>query len=355
MKITNPLKITDETKKDIKIILSLTISFIIIVYSNNILSSITYLPQNRNFIFNNIKKVEKILSRIPFFTYFQKRKVSENKNLHIRKSINKRNKIGYLSLFFINPTLTLIPTPTLTPKPPKQNFFTPITNTPTPFPIRKNYENNCPTASNNVYQSLSISPESFHPENNPDINLDLRGYKPTQGKLELVNYRGGTDPLAPQLSTLLRNGSKFVALYQVYNWNWFKNTRGSIITTPYSVTLVGLWAKRGQSVLLPQSGYKITGNYQAIVLYATSTKLTLKYTKEDNVIHGYTIHLDGLCVDPNLLNLYRKLNKEGRHYLPALRGGEKLGTALSNEIKVAIRDTGMFMDPRSRKDWWKGF
>ena len=31
-----------------------------------------------------------------------------------------------------------------------------------------------------------------------------------------------------------------------------------------------------------------------------------------------------------------------------------VGRARGNEIQVAIRDTGRFMDPRTRKDWWQG-
>jgi hypothetical protein len=40
--------------------------------------------------------------------------------------------------------------------------------------------------------------------------------------------------------------------------------------------------------------------------------------------------------------------------LPALRGSQALGRARDASIGVAIRDTGSFMDPRSRKDWWQG-
>jgi hypothetical protein len=28
--------------------------------------------------------------------------------------------------------------------------------------------------------------------------------------------------------------------------------------------------------------------------------------------------------------------------------------AVGSEIQVAVRDTGSFMDPRSRNDWWQG-
>ncbi len=93
----------------------------------------------------------------------------------------------------------------------------------------------------------------------------------------------------------------------------------------------------------------------ALVLYASERRLTLKYTREDNVIHGYTIHIEDICVEPRLLALYRACNDDGRQDLPALRGGQGVGRVRGTEVGVAIRDCGSFMDPRSRKDWWQDF
>ena len=80
--------------------------------------------------------------------------------------------------------------------------------------------------------------------------------------------------------------------------------------------------------------------------------ITLKYTGEDNVVQGYTIHIENICVEPDLLALYRNWNEAGREQLPALPGGQALGRALAGEISVSVRDNGTFLDPRSRKDWW---
>ena len=70
------------------------------------------------------------------------------------------------------------------------------------------------------------------------------------------------------------------------------------------------------------------------------------------MVYGYTVHLENVCVDPNLLALYRESDRQGRASLPALRNGETLGFTAGEETQVAIRDRGTFMDPRSRKDWW---
>jgi hypothetical protein len=68
------------------------------------------------------------------------------------------------------------------------------------------------------------------------------------------------------------------------------------------------------------------------------------------------VYLENVCVDPNLLALYRAQNNadgwRSSTMLPALRNGQPLGRALGNEIGVAIRDRASFMDPRTRGDWW---
>jgi hypothetical protein len=110
-----------------------------------------------------------------------------------------------------------------------------------------------------------------------------------------------------------------------------------------------------EPVHVPGSGYPIGQDYEVLVLYATSERLTLKYTGEDNVKEGYTLHLEGVCSDPNLLALYQALDGAGRHELPALRPGQAFGRARGVRFGVAIRDAGAFMDPRSRKDWWHGY
>jgi hypothetical protein len=39
--------------------------------------------------------------------------------------------------------------------------------------------------------------------------------------------------------------------------------------------------------------------------------------------------------------------------LPALWPGQPLSLARGSKIDAAIRDSGAFLDPRSRKDWWQ--
>jgi hypothetical protein len=85
-------------------------------------------------------------------------------------------------------------------------------------------------------------------------------------------------------------------------------------------------------------------------LFAEAQRITLAYMRDDNPGWGYVLHIESVCVDPNLLSLYRSQNSQGWRStgsLPALRNGERLGTALGQEVVVAIRDRGQFMDPRA--------
>ena len=200
-----------------------------------------------------------------------------------------------------------------------------------------------------------INPYDGNVETHPDMNLAVRGYEPTEAYLGLVDYAGAIDPNAPQFPSLFDDNRTaiFSHGYKVYSWDWTCNCRGGLIQK-WAVTLLGLATTPGEIIHLPVSGYNIGGGYGAMVLYAGPTRLTLKYTREDDVVAGYTIHLENICTDPNLLALYRQLNAAGRSELPALFPGQPLGRAPGNEIDIAVRDAGSLLDPRSRKDWWQG-
>lgn len=209
---------------------------------------------------------------------------------------------------------------------------------------------------NQTFGSVSpTNPYGGNAATHPDLNLAVRGYEPTTAFLGLVDYAGSIDPAAPQLPSLFTDNrtATFRSAYQVYRWDWTCNCRSGLIQK-WAVTLGGLATTPGEIIHLPVAGYDIGGGYGAMVLYADATRLTLKYTREDDVVAGYTIHLENLCVDTNLLALYNTLNAQGRNQLPALFPGQPLGRAKGNEIDVAVRDGGSFLDPRSRKDWWQG-
>ena len=175
------------------------------------------------------------------------------------------------------------------------------------------------------------------------------------GDLWVVGVDGG----APQFPGMFadRRLPGFTSGHQVYQWNWdcgVDGCRAGAITSP-PVTLLGLATRAGEPLYAPGRGAEIYGGgYIALVLYAEERRVTLKYTREDNVVGGYTVQVENVCVDPSLLALYRRSDVAGRFALPALRANQPFGTAPDREIRAAIRDCGAYLDPRSRKDWWQG-
>jgi len=221
----------------------------------------------------------------------------------------------------------------------------------------------CPSIPGEVYDVLSVNPPPPDPadppaENHADLNLSMRGYELTDAPKVLVDYNGSGDGNAPQFPGLFADNRTAVIsdVYQVYDWNWSCKCRGALLTD-WPVTLAGLATTPGETVHVPDSGYVIgalANGYEVLVLYAALDRITLKYTLEDNVVHGYTLHVENVCVEPSLLALYQEQNAAGRSKLPALHPGQAFGRAKGDAIGVAIRDNGAFMDPRSRKDWWRG-
>ncbi len=218
----------------------------------------------------------------------------------------------------------------------------------------------CPPIPGETYDVLSVNrPPTDRPaEIHADLNLSMRGYELTNAYKGLVDIGGGADGNSPQLPGLFADNRTGVIsdVYQVYDWNWDCNCRGALLGAPL-VTLAGLAATPGETVHVPSSGYAIgtlADGYEVLVLYAALDRITLKYTREDNVVRGYTLHVENVCVEPSLLSLYQERDAAGRGTLPALHPGQAFGRAKGDAIGVAIRDNGTFMDPRSRKDWWRG-
>jgi hypothetical protein len=207
------------------------------------------------------------------------------------------------------------------------------------------------------YGTVSADPPPTNrpAEEHPDLNLALRDYELTGAFKGLVVYSGGGEPEAPQLPGLFSDDRTgvFNNVYQVYDWDWLCDCRGDLLTE-WPVTLAGLEVSPGETIHVPDSGHTIGSGYEVLVLYASIERITLKYTRADSVRYGYTLHVENVCVEPSLLALYQASNDAGRGQLPALRSGQAFGRARGAEIGVAIRDTGSFMDPRSRNDWWRG-
>lgn len=219
----------------------------------------------------------------------------------------------------------------------------------------------CPRSSTNSYTTLPINGPLRDPDQppllDPDLNLFIRGYTPANGLLSLIEINGPTDADAPQLAYLFRpvRVPTFVALHQVYAWDWgcrIGGCKGAPIALP-EATLLEMATTPTEAIFPPHRNATIGGEYIALVHYAEETRMTFTYTREDTPAFGYVVHLESFCVDPNLLALYEEMNLAGRANLPALRRTDSIGSAKGEKILVAVRDTGSFMDPRSAKDWWQ--
>jgi hypothetical protein len=266
--------------------------------------------------------------------------------------------------------------PAATPKPPPQAYLPLVVKTYAgtgPFA--------CPTGSANRYGSGPayqfdlddpVRPSAAH----ADKNLALRGYAANTDawlRRELINY--GTDDRTqpPQFATIFTPNRvpALAGFYRVHDWNWSPSpapgTRGAPLTR-WPVTALGLRVPAGEVLRVPASGYDIGQGGEVIVMYADARGVALRYAREDSAgAAGYTLHVDGICTDPNLLALYAQLDAAaGPRYvyrspgqrpysypLPVLSAGHPLGVASSELVVIAIADTGTFMDPRSCNEWWQ--
>ncbi|MEA3308305.1 MAG: PKD domain-containing protein [Chloroflexota bacterium] len=187
------------------------------------------------------------------------------------------------------------------------------------------------------------------------FNINLFDYQPVAEYAGWVTY--GTNTGTPRLIYLFSN-PQLPAITDVYML--YEDGRAA---SPYPVSFLGLETTAEQIIHTPDRNAVIDQRgYVAMVLYAGEDTITLKYGREDGLARfdgdgqliggGYVVQLAGICVEPSLLELYEQVESAGRKDLPALYGHQALGRASGDEIRVAIRDTGTLMDPRSRNEWW---
>jgi hypothetical protein len=207
------------------------------------------------------------------------------------------------------------------------------------------------SASTNQYELIPIEGEreSRPPEEHGDLNLKLREPQPADFEATLVDIPGsGIDPDAPKLSAAFE--PDLVQTYAVHDWDWGCNCKGDLIDDG-SAVVVGIKTQPGQPIFIPKTDRDIyDGKYVAVVLYASEDSLTFVYARAGTVVNGYTVHYVGLQTDPNLLKLFQE--SKGNE-LPGLTNDTPVGVAAGDELIVAMRDNGKFLDARSRLDWWQ--
>ncbi|MCB0213322.1 MAG: hypothetical protein KDJ52_28525 [Anaerolineae bacterium] len=207
-----------------------------------------------------------------------------------------------------------------------------------------------PSSSSNTYTLIPLDGERDKrpAAEHGDLNLSLRDPQPIDEEKTLKDVGAGIDPGAPNLGAVF--SGNIVQTYGIHNWDWGCNCAGDLIKDG-SAILVGVETTPGEPIFIPPTGAAIyDGKYYAVVLYASEDSLTFAYTRDGTVAQGYAVHYKGLSVDPNLLATY---NKATGNDVIGLTLDTPVGVAASNELIIAIRDKGTFMDARSINDWWK--
>lgn len=203
--------------------------------------------------------------------------------------------------------------------------------------------------SSNTYELIPIEGEreSRPPAEHGDLNLKLRDIEPLDVDARLVDLDGaGIDPDAPNLGKIFK--PEFTGTYGIHNWDWATNGPSDFVDDG-SAVLVGIKTNPGDPVLIPPKEQDIFGGeFYATLLYASEDQVTFVYARNGNVVNGYTVHYLGLQTDPNLIKLFNE--SEGSE-LPGLTLDTPVGIA-TDELIVAVRDNGTFLDARSEKDWW---
>ena len=227
----------------------------------------------------------------------------------------------------------------------------------------------CPQVSINPYDLVTVEGGYYKgnrlTDENADFRLSVLGYTTTQELLQRVEYNGPTDSNAPNFYNVFKpqRDIGFVAAYKRFDWSWDENatppygTRGGV-NNDWPVSVLDLAATTGEAVYIPRRDVPITsaGPYVAMVLYADDDELTIHYGNRETVDNGYVVYLANFCVDPSLVLLYRAQLSAGKRTggnLPMLRSDQRVGTAQHHFVTIAVRDSGSFLDPRSRKDWWQ--
>jgi hypothetical protein len=203
-----------------------------------------------------------------------------------------------------------------------------------------------------------------------DVTDNDQGYSYYRG---LLNY-GQDDNRTPQLPYLFSpaRGAANLRYYRVRDWNWLASPAAGTPGAPiaralYPITGLGIPTTVNELIHAPRTlvDNPIAPGYNMMVIYADAENIALKYTVEDSAATGYTLHIRGIRVDQNLLNLYQSLDGGNRNVfvgrgwrgydLPYLSAGQPIGFAIGSRIIVAIADRGTFLDPRSCDEFWVNF
>lgn len=184
-------------------------------------------------------------------------------------------------------------------------------------------------------------------ESDPSFNVLNQSITPEIPTGTYINTSKPLDSSRPALCTLLGNINCPPEISNTYDLNGGK--------------ALGIKVTAGQPVYVPVSGRTIGGGKEVLVsnLSAANKTISLQYTLESGFTNGcgeqvnrYDLHLKNVDISPQLSALYSSTNGGLTGELPALAPGYKIGTASTNELVVAIADTGSLMNLLEANDFW---
>lgn len=317
-------------QKNWRVFLSLIISFFLSSFMYNFV--VKKKPLNLTFNILSRLDINKNLSYKVAPTITQNRYSNERFFLPSLSYIpvNKKNPSP---TYFMPMIIKLSPTPGINP---------PLKNTPFLRPTKIITPPNTHTCTNpkrENYQRISVL------ESNPTLpskrrDLYLPPHYSVNVKLEVLNIPvHDPDPKVPLFYTIFNppKTPRFIAAYKAEG-----EIQGDY---PPEIDILEVETVPNENLYYPKTGYNIGNNLAAMVLYADENRVTFKIGREDSFVTGYTLYFENICVDRNLINLYQQLNNEGRKDLPAIYHQQFFGLT-NNKLKIALRDTGMFLDLR---------
>lgn len=189
----------------------------------------------------------------------------------------------------------------------------------------------------------------------PNLNPKRGGWTPVNADHSLCDnpINAGYDPGSKPFLGNIVSGLDTNPVCNPYRVNIAENKNNNFCPgDPADVSMCGFAASPSTPVHAPN-----TCQSPWYVLYADEGFITMVVNGADCIggdcDEGYGVHIDGLIVNKDLLTLYRKDDAEGRNRLPIVNANDVIGTVdTGGEVRVTIRDTGSYMDPRTLRDWW---
>ncbi len=182
------------------------------------------------------------------------------------------------------------------------------------------------------------------------------------------------------MSTIFRY--KPTAFKNVYLLKYAAAPRGADTPHKGDAPAIEVPSKSGWPVCVPTTEYDVGGGYEAMVVAAESTRITLHIGIHEYMVGqdptlggcppgelckgGYWLYISGINVDSDILAAYnlKKGVQQGaslaqeistRIELPIVKPGRRLGTSQGDGVTVLLRDSGPIINANKNFMWGGGF